>query len=77
MDEVDIFGDRIVIMVEGNIKCCGFLFFLKNKYGVGYYMVMVKEFNCDVFRFIVLVISYVFIVKVESNIGELKGVRLF
>jgi len=76
MDEADILGDRIAIMAEGNIKCCGSSLFLKNKYGVGYHMVIVKEPNCDVSRLTALVTSYVPTAKVESNIGEFKGARL-
>ena len=34
MDEADILGDRIVIMADGVIKCCGSSLFLKNKYGM-------------------------------------------
>ena len=33
MDEADVLGDRIAIMTEGVIKCCGSSLFLKNKYG--------------------------------------------
>ena len=71
MDEADILGDRIAIMTEGNIKCCGSPLFLKNKYGVGYHMVMVKEPNCDVSMVISVVRSHVPTAQVESNIGEL------
>ena len=33
MDEADLLGDRIAIMAEGVVKCCGSSLFLKNKYG--------------------------------------------
>ena len=33
MDEADHLGDRIAIMAEGVVKCCGSSLFLKNKYG--------------------------------------------
>lgn len=36
MDEADVLGDRIAIMSQGKIKCCGSSLFLKNKFGVGY-----------------------------------------
>lgn len=71
MDEVDVFGDRIVVMVEGEIKCCGFFVFFKNKYGLGYCMVMVKLLNCDVVKVIDVIRGYIFKVKLESNVGEL------
>lgn len=43
MDEADILGDRICIMAEGKIKCCGSSLFLKNRYGVGYNLVIAKK----------------------------------
>ena len=33
MDEADLLGDRIAIMADGIVKCCGSSLFLKNKYG--------------------------------------------
>lgn len=33
MDEADLLGDRIAIMADGQIKCCGSSLFLKKKYG--------------------------------------------
>jgi len=33
MDEADHLGDRIAIMADGVVKCCGSSKFLKNKYG--------------------------------------------
>ena len=43
MDEADYLGDRIAIMAEGKLKCCGSSIFLKNKFGVGYNLVIVKK----------------------------------
>ena len=70
MDEADILGDRIAIMAKGNIKCCGSPQFLKNKYGLGYHVVMVKEPNCDVSKVMSVVKGHVPAAQVESNIGE-------
>ena len=42
MDEADILGDRIGIMAGGKVKCCGSSLFLKNRYGVGYNLVIAK-----------------------------------
>jgi ATP-binding cassette subfamily A (ABC1) protein 3 len=33
MDEADLLGDRIAIMSEGVVKCCGSSYFLKKAYG--------------------------------------------
>jgi ATP-binding cassette subfamily A (ABC1) protein 3 len=43
MDEADILGDRIAIMAEGKVVCLGSSLFLKNKFGVGYNLTIVKE----------------------------------
>lgn len=43
MDEADFLGDRIGIMGEGRLICCGSSVFLKNKYGVGYNLTIVKK----------------------------------
>ncbi|XP_037671050.1 ATP-binding cassette sub-family A member 3-like [Choloepus didactylus] len=57
MDEADILGDRIAILVQGTLQCCGSSVFLKQIYGVGYHIVMVKEPNCDLEE-ITRIISY-------------------
>lgn len=43
MDEADILGDRIGIMSNGSIICLGSSLFLKNKFGVGYNLTLVKD----------------------------------
>ena len=43
MDEADILGDRICIMAEGNVQCCGSSLFLKNRFGAGYNLVLAKK----------------------------------
>ncbi|RYH30057.1 ATP-binding cassette domain-containing protein [archaeon] len=42
MDEADLLGDRIAIMSHGRLICCGSPLYLKNKYGVGYTLTVVK-----------------------------------
>ena len=42
MDEADVLGDRIAIMSQGSIECLGSSLFLKNRYGAGYKLTMVK-----------------------------------
>jgi ABC-type multidrug transport system ATPase subunit len=42
-DEADVLGDRIAIMAEGALTCCGTSLFLKNKFGVGYNLTIVKS----------------------------------
>lgn len=36
MDEADLLGDRIAIMVRGRLFCAGTSEFLKNRFGTGY-----------------------------------------
>lgn len=43
MDEADILGDRIGIMTAGRITCLGSSMFLKNTFGVGYSMNLLKK----------------------------------
>ena len=43
MDEADILGDRICIMAEGEMQCCGSSLFLKNRFGVGYQLTIAKS----------------------------------
>jgi len=43
MDEADILGDRIGIMVAGKIFCLGPSLFLKGRFGVGYKLTLVKN----------------------------------
>ena len=43
MDEADILGDRIAIMTDGVVKCCGSSLFLKRLYGK--YLVLIRFDN--------------------------------
>jgi ABC-type multidrug transport system ATPase subunit len=47
MDEADILGDRIAIISTGQLKCCGSSIFLKNTFGEGYHLHMVKAEGQD------------------------------
>ena len=47
MDEADILGDRIGIMTAGRMTCLGSSMFLKNRFGVGYVMTIVKTNPVD------------------------------
>merc|ERR1711871_883466 len=43
MDEADLLGDRIAIMGDGKLICCGSSLYLKNHYGVGYSLTLEKK----------------------------------
>lgn len=47
MDEADLLGDRIAIMGDGKLRCCGSSLFLKKKFGVGYNMTVEKTSVVD------------------------------
>ncbi|XP_047446367.1 retinal-specific phospholipid-transporting ATPase ABCA4-like isoform X2 [Mugil cephalus] len=55
MDEADLLSDRIAIISKGQLHCCGTPLFLKNCFGVGFYLTLVrrmkdlkiKENDCD------------------------------
>lgn len=43
MDEADLLGDRIAIMVKGRMACNGTPLYLKNKFGTGYILSFVLK----------------------------------
>lgn len=43
MDEADVLGDRIAIISQGKLQCCGSSLFLKGHYGKGYYVTLTKK----------------------------------
>ena len=43
MDEADYLGDRIGVMGEGRMLCCGSSVFLKNNFGHGYSLTITKK----------------------------------
>ncbi|XP_067683951.1 phospholipid-transporting ATPase ABCA3-like isoform X2 [Haliotis asinina] len=69
MDEADLLGDRIAIMTEGVVKCCGTSYFLKKLYGAGYHLVIVKEPTCDVASVTAVVQQHVPTAVLESEIN--------
>ncbi|CAJ1947143.1 unnamed protein product [Cylindrotheca closterium] len=43
MDEAELLSDRVAVMKEGKLKCCGSPIFLKERFGLGYSMTVVLE----------------------------------
>ncbi|KAL2090306.1 hypothetical protein ACEWY4_014994 [Coilia grayii] len=43
MDEAELLGDRIAIISQGRLCCCGSPLYLKAKLGTGYYLTVVKR----------------------------------
>ncbi|XP_012866697.1 PREDICTED: ATP-binding cassette sub-family A member 3 [Dipodomys ordii] len=69
MDEADLLGDRIAIMADGELQCCGSSLFLKQKYGAGYHMTLVKEPHCNPEAISQLVHRHVPNATLESHAG--------
>ncbi|CAL1280707.1 unnamed protein product [Larinioides sclopetarius] len=59
MEEADVLGDRIAIMAEGEVQCCGSPMFLKQKFGTGYHLHAVKDVSFDLHALISLINKYV------------------
>ncbi|XP_054570373.1 phospholipid-transporting ATPase ABCA3-like isoform X2 [Eptesicus fuscus] len=59
MEEADILGDRIAIMVKGTLQCCGSSVFLKQIYGATYRIIMEIEPQCDVEKLSAVIQSYI------------------
>ncbi|KAF7656308.1 hypothetical protein LDENG_00043690 [Lucifuga dentata] len=47
MDEAELLGDRIAIISQGKLCCCGSPLFLKSQLGSGYYLTVVKKEGLD------------------------------
>ena len=47
MDEADVLGDRIAIISQGKLCCCGSSLYLKSQYGSGYYLTLVRKKEGD------------------------------
>ncbi|XP_004373509.1 ATP-binding cassette sub-family A member 3-like [Trichechus manatus latirostris] len=67
MDEADVLGDRIAVMVRGTLQCCGSSAFLKQRYGAGYHIVMEKKPHCDVEGITALIDSHIPDASLDNN----------
>jgi ATP-binding cassette subfamily A (ABC1) protein 3 len=47
LDEADVLGDRIGIVNNGRMRCSGTSLFLKNRFGLGYQINMVRSAACS------------------------------
>ncbi|KAL9959228.1 hypothetical protein ACROYT_G036325 [Oculina patagonica] len=69
MDEADLLGDRIAIMADGQLRCCGSSLFLKSRYGVGYHLTLVKKESYDQEAIANLVKQHVPTAEIISSVG--------
>lgn len=71
MDEADILGDRIAIVADGKLCCAGSSLFLKNRYGAGYNLTLIKtSSDCNVNTIGAFLKQFVPGVKCLSNFGS-------
>lgn len=47
MDEADLLSDRVAIISQGRLYCCGSPIFLKNCFGAGFYLTLVRRMKQD------------------------------
>jgi ATP-binding cassette subfamily A (ABC1) protein 3 len=78
MDEADILGDRIAIMAHGQVRCDGSPTFLKNRFGVGYVLTLVRAQHraADSEPVLSLVRRHVREASVATNVGAELNLRL-
>ncbi|KAK7086049.1 ATP-binding cassette sub- A member 3 [Halocaridina rubra] len=69
MEEADLLGDRIAIMANGVIQCCGSSLFLKKKYGTGYRLIIVKDKDCNVGAITNVIQSHISDAELDQNVG--------
>lgn len=62
-------GDRIGIMRDGFLRCVGSSLFLKDRFGCGYSLDIVKAVGCDVSAVTHTVHEHIAIATVEDDIG--------
>ncbi|GFY44550.1 ATP-binding cassette sub-family A member 3 [Trichonephila inaurata madagascariensis] len=70
MEEADILGDRIAIMAEGEVQCCGSPMFLKQKFGTGYHLHVVKDSHFDIENLFSLLKRYIPDVKIGKELEK-------
>ncbi|KAK2858624.1 hypothetical protein Q5P01_003244 [Channa striata] len=47
MDEADLLSDRVAVISQGRLYCCGSPIFLKNCFGAGFYLTLVRRMKHD------------------------------
>lgn len=47
MDEADLLSDRVAILSQGRLYCCGSPIFLKNCFGAGFYLTLVRQMTLE------------------------------
>uniref|UniRef100_A0A663MGZ5 P-type phospholipid transporter n=1 Tax=Athene cunicularia TaxID=194338 RepID=A0A663MGZ5_ATHCN len=61
MDEADILGDRVAIISQGKLFCSGSPVFLKNSFGSGFYLTLVRKMKTTKIRRATVSITFIFV----------------
>eukprot|EP00744_Colponema_vietnamica_P001462 GILI01002420.1.p1 GENE.GILI01002420.1~~GILI01002420.1.p1 ORF type:complete len:1195 (+),score=422.18 GILI01002420.1:401-3586(+) len=69
MDEADILGDRIGIMGEGRLICCGSSLFLKKRFGTGYCLSIVRRDGAETAQIHETIKRFVPSMQVLTDVG--------
>jgi ABC-type Na+ transport system ATPase subunit NatA len=67
--QADLLGDRIAILAEGQLRCCGTSLFLKNAFGAGYTLTICKSNTCNASALIGVVREHIPEATLVSNVG--------
>lgn len=74
MDEADLLSDRVAVISQGRLHCCGSPLFLKNCLGAGFYLTLVRRIKEDVPSARKEVRPYcVFLNRVQLHINSVKS----
>lgn len=69
IEEAEILGDRVAIICEGVLKCCGSTTYLKDHYVDGYRLVIIKGKSCNVSKIENRIKKYVPNANVVNDVG--------
>eukprot|EP00730_Choanoeca_flexa_P008671 TRINITY_DN12519_c2_g1_i12.p1 TRINITY_DN12519_c2_g1~~TRINITY_DN12519_c2_g1_i12.p1 ORF type:complete len:1527 (+),score=451.98 TRINITY_DN12519_c2_g1_i12:2-4582(+) len=69
MEEADLLGDRIAIMADGELRTVGSSMFLKDRFGAGYHMTIVKGEGCKAVDVLTTVQKYIPQAEMKGNVG--------
>ena len=76
MEEAESLSDYIYIMVSGKFRCGGSPMFLKQKFGVGYYLSVTKKLACSVDALQRTVEEFVPGAVIEKDVNDTVSFRL-
>ncbi|XP_064476771.1 ATP-binding cassette sub-family A member 2-like isoform X2 [Ornithodoros turicata] len=77
VEEADMLGDRIAIIADGSIRCCGSPGFLKTQFGTGYHLMIRKRPKvCNVDAILLVARAYIPMAQIASDAGGILRIAL-